>query len=100
LIGLILSFGIPVLLYVPIVYNKYVVAYIKKRKKRINYVFICRFLTQRGLNVESFTSVVIRDLAMLEDPKPGAVARVLLPLLNISPGSLPKLHLPVSTLVI
>lgn len=49
-----------------------------------------RFLSQESLPVEPFTSAVMRDLALLEDPKPGAVARALLPLISIPPGPLPR----------
>ncbi|KAF4521167.1 hypothetical protein B566_EDAN011617 [Ephemera danica] len=49
-----------------------------------------RYCFHKSLPVETFTSAVMRDLALLEDPKPGAVARVLLPLISIPPGPLPR----------
>ncbi|XP_050295660.1 integrator complex subunit 4 [Anthonomus grandis grandis] len=48
-------------------------------------------LTHNGIQPDSFTSMVFRDLAQLEEPKPGAVARILTPILLESKiESIPK----------
>jgi hypothetical protein len=48
--------------------------------------------------MEPFTAAIIRDLAALEDSKPGAVARVLLPLTSMPLGPLPRPDITVQTL--
>jgi len=45
---------------------------------------------EKMIPLETFTAAVIRDLAILEDAKPGAVARVLLPLTSMPSGPLPR----------
>ncbi|GBM31165.1 Integrator complex subunit 4 [Araneus ventricosus] len=54
-----------------------------------------RFQEEQGLNPDSFTSALFRDLDLLEDPKPGTVARVLQPLLQSCPC--PSLRLNVDS---
>lgn len=52
-----------------------------------------RYLTEKGLVPEMWTRSLMKDLSMLEDNKPGVVARVLLPLINnIQPCSPPPCH--------
>ncbi|XP_066258718.1 integrator complex subunit 4 [Euwallacea similis] len=48
-------------------------------------------LQQGGIQPDGFTSMVFRDLAQLEEPKPGTVARILIPiLLESKVGSIPR----------
>lgn len=54
-----------------------------------------RFQEDQGLQPDSFTSALFRDLESLEDPKPGTVARVLQPLLQSCPC--PSLRLNVKS---
>ncbi|XP_059486442.1 integrator complex subunit 4 [Neocloeon triangulifer] len=48
------------------------------------------FMGEKMLPMDPFTSAVLRDLAVLEDAKPGAVARILLPLTSMPTGPLPR----------
>ncbi|XP_065337471.1 integrator complex subunit 4 [Cloeon dipterum] len=48
------------------------------------------FLGKKMQPMEPFMAALIRDLAIMEDPKPGAVARVLLPLTPVQTGPLPR----------
>ncbi|CAG9769751.1 unnamed protein product [Ceutorhynchus assimilis] len=48
-------------------------------------------LSHSNIQPDGFTSMVFRDLSQLEEPKPGAVARVLIPILLESKiGSIPR----------
>lgn len=55
----------------------------------------CRFQEEQGLQPDSFTSALFRDLDSVEDTKPGTVARVLQPLLQSCPC--PSLRLSVES---
>nr|XP_023015747.1 integrator complex subunit 4 [Leptinotarsa decemlineata] len=48
-------------------------------------------LTQAGLQPDNFTSLVFSELAQLEEPKPGAVSRILIPILSEAKmGKIPR----------
>ncbi|KAJ8918318.1 hypothetical protein NQ315_008011 [Exocentrus adspersus] len=48
-------------------------------------------LSQYGLEPDSFTASVFRELSLLEEPKPGAVSRVLIPILSEAKlGKIPR----------
>lgn len=47
-----------------------------------------RYLAEKGIMPEPWTRSLMKELSLLEDNKPGVVARVLLPLINnIQPSS-------------
>jgi len=45
---------------------------------------IFRYISEHDLQLESFTSVVFKELSQLEESKPGIVAKLLLPILQSS----------------
>ncbi|KAJ8975599.1 hypothetical protein NQ317_004440 [Molorchus minor] len=48
-------------------------------------------LSQFGLEPDSFTALVFRELSLLEEPKPGAVSRILIPILSEAKlGKIPR----------
>ncbi|RZC34050.1 integrator complex subunit 4 [Asbolus verrucosus] len=50
-----------------------------------------RDLTVAGLEPDSFTSTVFRELSVLEEPKPGTVSRILIPILSEAKlGKIPR----------
>jgi integrator complex subunit 4 len=50
-----------------------------------------RDLSLAGLEPDSFTGAVFRELSVLEEPKPGTVSRILIPLLtDAKPGKIPR----------
>lgn len=50
-----------------------------------------RDLQQSSIQPDSFTAMVFKELSLLEEPKPGAVARILIPILLESKiGSIPR----------
>lgn len=50
-----------------------------------------RDLQQSSIQPDSFTALVFKELSLLEEPKPGAVARILIPILLESKiGSIPR----------
>lgn len=64
----------------------------------INYFFIFRYITEHDLQLETFTSVVFKELSQLEESKPGIVAKLLLPILQGSePTPPPKPNTNVRT---
>lgn len=54
-------------------------------------------LSQAGLLPDNFTSLVFSELAQLEEPKPGAVSRILIPILSEARlGKIPRPNVNVS----
>lgn len=48
-------------------------------------------LSQAGLEPDNFTALVFRELSLLEEPKPGAVSRILIPILSEAKlGKIPR----------
>lgn len=56
-------------------------------------------LNQYGLEPDSFTTAVFRELSLLEEPKPGTVSRILIPILSEAKlGRIPRPNINVSLL--
>lgn len=56
-------------------------------------------LNQYGLEPDSFTAAVFRELSLLEEPKPGTVSRILIPILSEAKlGRIPRPNVDVSTI--
>lgn len=54
-------------------------------------------LNQYGLEPDSFTASVFRELSLLEEPKPGTVSRILIPILSEAKlGRIPRPNVDVS----
>jgi len=52
--------------------------------KAIFYFFFQRFLSEEGIPTEPFTTALFKEMSLLEETKPGPVARSILPLLQTS----------------
>lgn len=54
-------------------------------------------LNQAGLLPDNFTALIFSELAQLEEPKPGAVSRILIPILSEARlGKIPRPNVNVS----
>lgn len=61
-------------------------------------IFTFRYITEHNLQLETFTSIVFKELSQLEESKPGIVAKLLLPILQSSePTPPPKPNTNVKT---
>lgn len=55
-------------------------------------------LNQAGLLPDNFTALIFSELAQLEEPKPGAVSRILIPILSEARlGKIPRPNVDVSS---
>lgn len=58
-------------------------------------------LSQNNIQPDGFTSLVFRDLSQIEEPKPGAVSRILTPiLLSAKIASIPRPNVNVSCMLV
>lgn len=63
-------------------------------------LFFFRYITEHNLQLETFTSIVFKELSQLEESKPGIVAKLLLPILqNSEPTPPPKPNTNVRILI-